>query len=272
MDFCSKCLQEGHKSGDAVCSYRPAHYCSQCGMEGHNKRNANCGINVNSRWFRSWMDEIENCLDLARRHSLIYECIRECQTYVEESNRHYEECKRKEIFYKKFHNESIEKHNFMKLFGNEEDIRISYEMEASRLHMYKGYNQSFISARKFRDDSKKYLDLIMEYDRIVTDMVPFTRPKLTTEYLKEIKLAIRKPSGSETSLDCPVCYDTLLVADALYTNCDHSYCVECVKQLATSIKNKTIKPACPCCRDTITQIYSRNVDNLHNLKTHFTSL
>jgi hypothetical protein len=274
MNFCSQCLQEGHKNGDAVCDYKPLHYCSQCGIEGHNKRNTNCPINVNERRFQSSMEEIENCMGRIRIHALIDCCITEWERSHEAWQSLYERCKCEKEHFKYLYKESIEKHNYLKKYGSPEESLESYKLMSCGSRVYKFRQHALVRATKLRDNSKKYLDTILEYDRIVTEIVPCTRPKRTSEYLKEIQLSFRKPSGSgsETSLDCPVCYEQILVADALYTNCNHSYCVDCVKNLATSIKDKTIKPVCPCCRDTITKIYSNNVNCLHNLKTHLTNL
>jgi hypothetical protein len=272
MDFCSQCLKEGHKSGDAGCDYKPLHYCSQCGIEGHNKRNTNCPINVNERRFQSSMEEIEHCMGRIRRHVLIDYCITEWEMSHEGWQSLYECCKYEKEQFKSLYKESIEKHNYLKQYGSPEESVKSYKLMSCRSRLYKFKQQALVRATKLKDNSKKYLDAIMDYDMIVTEMVPCTRPKRTSEYLKEIHLSFRKPSVSDTSLDCPLCYESILVTDALYTNCNHSYCVDCVKNLATSIKHKTIKPACPCCRDTITQLYSRNVNCLQELKTHFITL
>jgi hypothetical protein len=97
--------------------------------------------------------------------------------------------------------------------------------------------------------------------------------KRTSAYFKEISLArdltIEKDAPE---CDCPLCFDSVHANDVLVTNCNHSFCVICVKRFATVNKDKTKKPDCPMCRTDITEFKVGNQQVYNDIQEHILNL
>jgi hypothetical protein len=97
--------------------------------------------------------------------------------------------------------------------------------------------------------------------------------KRTSAYFKEISLiqdlTIEKDAPE---CDCPLCFDSVPVTDVLNTNCNHSFCVTCVKGFATVNKDKTKKPDCPMCRTDITEFKVGNQQVFADIQNHILKL
>ena len=74
----------------------------------------------------------------------------------------------------------------------------------------------------------------------------------------------------DSARDCPICYETVAPMETVYTNCRHSFCVTCIKGLATSVKN--VKPCCPMCRQEITTMNAGSLVVCNEVKNHLTSI
>jgi hypothetical protein len=63
--------------------------------------------------------------------------------------------------------------------------------------------------------------------------------------------------------ECPICFENYSIENKVYTNCNHSFCSECIKKHLDTFLNKPV-PTCPICRRNITilSIYSTYSKNL----------
>jgi len=67
----------------------------------------------------------------------------------------------------------------------------------------------------------------------------------------KFNIQIKKASIENASCDCPICYESVLTKKSIKTNCEHSFCGECViKLLDKSNQNNHLN--CPMCREKIT--------------------
>jgi hypothetical protein len=76
----------------------------------------------------------------------------------------------------------------------------------------------------------------------------------TVKFLKEIVVAHDESvTEDKPNCDCPICYENVTSTEAIYTNCNHGFCVTCIKGIVASVWKSTEekKPVCPMCRDTI---------------------
>jgi len=114
---------------------------------------------------------------------------------------------------------------------------------------------------------------------IVVELVP--RPlnlapktvKRGSEYFKELSLVndLTIPHNAP-SKECTICFDEFNSQDIIATGCDHIYCVTCIKDLSTSLKDKSEKPPCPMCRTDIVELKFGNIDILHVIQDHLNAL
>jgi hypothetical protein len=96
-------------------------------------------------------------------------------------------------------------------------------------------------------------------------------PTLTSEYFKEINVGVSAMESQE--LMCSICQDDEVSKDDIvFTSCNHSFCVGCVGGYAESLKHKTLKPVCPCCRTEITELKAQTEEKQAELKSKFDSL
>lgn len=60
--------------------------------------------------------------------------------------------------------------------------------------------------------------------------------------------------------ECPICFDSYNGENDVYTNCNHSFCAECIKKHLDTFLDKPV-PTCPICRTNITQlsVHSNNL-------------
>ena len=79
--------------------------------------------------------------------------------------------------------------------------------------------------------------------------------KRTSVYLKKVSLVyVLTVSEDAPGCECPLCFDEVPAQNVVLTGCKHAYCGTCIKNLATSIKDKTVKPTCSMCRAEITEL------------------
>jgi len=60
--------------------------------------------------------------------------------------------------------------------------------------------------------------------------------------------------------ECPICFDMYNIEKNVYTNCNHSFCAECIKKHLDTFLDKPV-PTCAICRADITElsIYSSSL-------------
>ena len=99
---------------------------------------------------------------------------------------------------------------------------------------------------------------------------PIQQQKVASVYLKECSLV--QDLLINQTCQCPICLDDVDAEDVMRTNCNHTYCVTCIKELSTTIKNKVQKPSCPMCRSTITEFKMGKEETLNEMNTYFSTL
>ena len=98
--------------------------------------------------------------------------------------------------------------------------------------------------------------------------------KYSSEYWKELNITtITNEEETNTKThDCPVCFDTVSSKKVVRTNCRHVYCCDCVKNLASSMKDNTQQPTCPMCRTALTGLDVENEEICTEIKNHLRAL
>jgi hypothetical protein len=252
-------------------------YCSQCGKTGHNKRNRICQININKERYESivqithWTQGIE-----AKRNILntyIIEITRELDSLREEMNL---ERRTSDFFYQQV-DEARKAHILAQHTGPMELCLETYNRlecaEASWDIMYRNYMTLSKCKDSLREIAMNLLELWNSYRE---PQVP-----TTSEYLKEMSVILdltasvdvqQEPEKSEDKYDCPLCYEVCEKKNIIETNCCHSYCLDCMKNFTTAIKDKTTKPSCPLCRTEIKELFTRNSVIHCNYMLHLDSL
>jgi hypothetical protein len=170
-----------------------------------------------------------------------------------------------EAFKTKTHKEAENAHRSAQQTGPMELCIETYQALECAEASFKIMRQQFSSALKIKDD------LIDSWTKFTQMEQNLLRPhrKHTSDYLKEVSLVLDLSAcEDQTECECPLCYDQIFNKDALHTNCSHSYCITCVKNMATSIKDKTIQPSCPLCRTTITELKTSTATILNDYRSH----
>lgn len=65
--------------------------------------------------------------------------------------------------------------------------------------------------------------------------------------------------------ECPICFDTILPETRAKVGCNHSFCIECIKEYIIYSENKK-ELTCPCCRTRITNMKLLNKTEMTNIK------
>jgi hypothetical protein len=243
-------------------------FCSQCGITGHNKRNRLCRVNLNERKYQSITEEIDRCQTPDQKLDLLDNTITGLLYQFDASKREYSLSLQTADYYGVLVQESRSKWISAQQNRSMEETTAAYDELCCAIKRLEIMRQHFVSATLLKSTLKKLLERFIMMERVLLRSLQ----KHTSNYLKELTLFNDLTLDSEATCECPLCYDTVFIADALHTNCAHSYCVECVKGLATSIKDKTTQPTCPCCRTIITEIKSGNDETLTNFRSHLNSL
>ena len=97
--------------------------------------------------------------------------------------------------------------------------------------------------------------------------------KRTSAYFKEITL-VQDLTITEDApkCACPLCFDDFAATDVVVTNCNHSFCGDCVKGFSTSIKDKTKIPNCPMCRTNLTEFKVGSQQVYEDIQNHILNL
>ena len=65
--------------------------------------------------------------------------------------------------------------------------------------------------------------------------------------------------------ECPICFDNILPETRAKVGCNHSFCINCIKEYIIFSENKK-SLTCPCCRQTITSMKLVNKIEMNNIK------
>jgi len=64
---------------------------------------------------------------------------------------------------------------------------------------------------------------------------------------------------------CPICFDNILPETRAKVGCNHSFCINCIKEYIIFSENKK-SLTCPCCRQSITNMKVLNKIEMNNIK------
>jgi hypothetical protein len=65
--------------------------------------------------------------------------------------------------------------------------------------------------------------------------------------------------------ECPICFDNILPETRAKVGCNHSFCIDCIKEHIIYSENKK-SLTCPCCRTPITNMKLCNKIEMNNIK------
>jgi len=270
-------------------------HCSQCGEEGHTKRNNNCRINIAEKErfqirnekilsIRNMNWQITNILDqrdglVIPLEEMIFSCLLMLQ-YVCSSI--------KDILVVKYsvaslsiHLESnVRKLNRRLMLHQEPNPTAFYDLGAIQLN-YIPYPSILCRPVYLLEPMNSYFTIS---GNILTSAIvrQLIRPhsidtvlnptKRTIEYLKEITIEHEDSEKKQFADMCPICLTAIEHQQSIYTQCSHEFCADCIKNLATSIKDNTSSPACPLCRSHITKLVTENHELCVEIRNHIDSL
>jgi hypothetical protein len=99
------------------------------------------------------------------------------------------------------------------------------------------------------------------FDREVEMLKPKQQWKISTTLLcLETEEELKDP------VDCPICLDTCTKLETISTNCNHTFCKDCI---CSHIDHRKQKPVCPMCRTYITSFEIKDVEIYDELYTKY---
>lgn len=141
------------------------------------------------------------------------------------------------------------------------EINISIPNEIS-IHDYIPFIQETI-----RDYNMDYLDLRLSA-ALNTIQSLEDEASETKKHKIEVTLCIEIDNTNSNDLEeqeCSICYNENKICDMVTLNCNHSFCVTCIKKILTTCKTDK-KPCCALCRADISKFNIKNPEVLNNLK------
>lgn len=248
-------------------------YCSQCGMAGHNKRNRICQININRERYESIVQITHWTPDIEEKREILNTYINEIRIELDTLRESLDLERITSDFYFQQVDEARKAHISAQHTGPMELCMETYNQlgcaEASWSIIYRNYMSLSKCKDSLQEIGMKLLDMWLSYS------VP--QVLTTSHYLKEMSVVMDLTTSVEQEQDieksvekieCPLCYDECDFKNVIQTNCEHNYCLDCMKNFATSIKDKTTKPTCPLCRTEIKELTSRNCEILCDYVQH----
>lgn len=248
-------------------------YCSQCGMAGHNKRNRICQININRERYQAIVEEVRWAQNIAIKREILNTYMNEIRIELDTLRETTELERSTANFYFQQVNEAKKVHISAQHTGPMELCIETYNQlecaTASWEIMYRNYMTLYKCKDSLRKIAMNLIDIWNSY------CVP--QITNTSHYLKEMSVVLDLTASEHTEknvekYDCPLCYDGCDFTNVIETNCCHSYCLDCMKNFTTSIKDKTTEPACPLCRSEIKELFTRNKDIHCEYMRHIESL
>lgn len=261
----------------------PRIHCSQCGQEGHNRRNRRCPsfvpvvvhVVVPATHPIARPEIINARQNLCR--SLLAEAVRELATfiqYIEVARRHTETGTTSGLFI-------IQLFTKLTSFCAKMNRALEYDTNRNLINaqaVFEELSEQVEHLNTFIVETtlmSSYRMTILFADRrfnarLVDETGNAAVNNSTKAYLKQLPLV--QDLNEDPACDCPICFDAIGATESIVTNCQHSFCVTCIKEFTSSIKNATKKPKCPMCRTTITQfktgksqVYTEISEHLKNL-------
>jgi hypothetical protein len=114
---------------------------------------------------------------------------------------------------------------------------------------------------------------LINHIEVEAELETFQPAKHSSQYIKEWRIISDLTiCGIDATAECPICFDCIKPEETISTNCNHAYCLDCIKGFTTSIKNNTEKPICPMCRTDIIEITINNHEIYQELNEHIIQL
>lgn len=92
--------------------------------------------------------------------------------------------------------------------------------------------------------------------------------RLASSYVKEWKIVhdLTRPADAEQQYECSICIESKPATQFAKTNCQHEYCVDCIKSYVQSRRENPTKVVCPMCRSELSEIIVSHVDTCASLQ------
>ena len=134
------------------------------------------------------------------------------------------------------------------------------------------------SEQRVDERRREYTQRVIErqrmYDTPLAYPQPQSRRRLAVSYVKEWQIILDLSSQEDLSHEdeCAICIESKPISQFAKTNCDHEYCVDCVKSHVQANRHKTTKIVCPLCRTDLNGLSIKDVDLHTNLQDFIISL
>jgi hypothetical protein len=116
----------------------------------------------------------------------------------------------------------------------------------------------------------KIMNNVVIFNVISRLTMPFLEfePELEPEWKMDIHpmmLCTEQYHELQTKEECPICLNDNIKHDILITNCNHSFCKDCVFKSISMCKNARKQLSCALCRGIVTVLETNNVEEYNNL-------
>ena len=274
-------------------------HCSQCGQTGHNRTNRHCLVNVHQRnmnvpFVIKWVfPRSTSHMTPANRERIV-----RCRNYLSQA---IDELTDMTQYIHTYHSEAIDQlmvQYIIRLY--QDDILTKLNLFCHKINKaleYDSADRPIISTAPIFTYLMRQISQFNEinetihtrlqvtaslHNRIITWAFrgyeePPTTPqhalKSSSAYFKEMSFINDFTIAEDAPrCDCPLCFDAFPATDVLVTNCNHSFCVTCIKGFATANKDKTKKPECPMCRTDLTEFKVGNQQIHNEISEHLLNL
>ena len=101
--------------------------------------------------------------------------------------------------------------------------------------------------------------------RLFQGIVPL---RLASSYVKEWKIVhdLTRPADPEQQYECVICIESKPATQFAKTNCQHEYCVDCIKLYVQSRRETHANVLCPMCRSELSEIIVSHVETCSSLQ------
>lgn len=89
---------------------------------------------------------------------------------------------------------------------------------------------------------------------IVDELIDTLNPYLSRNNKLNYKIINLTKKESNKNNECCICYNNINILDMVVYNCEHSFCVTCVKKILNTSKENDTKISCALCRENITSL------------------
>ena len=245
-------------------------HCSQCGQEGHNRRSRLCPRNVvGAAQLDDDDDDVPIPLVAPENPPSIYDAV---VSNVDRITDYISRWECRDLNTSQFISLVKPTVTWVCFYMT---AALSQGVDCSRVLTH--FNNDVISINRIVHRYRRqefYIRLDISQNSVVPRFVYRADTQLANTNAQSNRLnAISVVTSTVLSCDCPICLESVDDTAAIYTNCSHGFCVDCIKGLATSIKNNGLNqtPACPMCRQEITQLKA-SLDVCTEFKNHLSAL